>query len=463
MAVFLFAITCYGYQSQSIVTGQPTRQSDVHVYEYQDQTYQQDNSFLAFDQNFEGGAAVALADLGGDGVEEVVVGAGPGGGPEVRIFRSDGSYINSFYAYSENFDKGISIAAGDLDGDGQDEIITGTGHGGGPHVRIFDGYGSPKFNLGFFAYDYGYHGGVNVAVADVDGDGEQEIVTGPGSDSGPQVRVFDRDGHFTGLDFWPFAEGDRGGVSVAGANVDGGSEDEIIMGIRSQGEAWIKVYKTNSEKTILGEFKAWPDEFHGGVNLGGGDVDQDGKDEVIAAVHGSGGPQVKFFEAHGQEVVSSLFAYEDDFQGGVNVAAGNLDNDQQIEVVTTPTKLPPSGRTDLDKYVEVVLSEQRLYAYEDGYLANTFLVSTGLSRTPTPPGDYYVIRKIYSHLYAGPDFYLPNTLYNMEFRRGYYLHGAYWHNNFGHPMSHGCVNISYTNAAWLYDWTYVGTKVFIRY
>ena len=463
LAIFLVANNTQAARSLSIVNGEPTRQSDVHIYEYENQQYQQDQSFLAFDQNFIGGADIALADLGGDGVAEVVVGAGPGGGPEVRIFRADGSFVNSFYAYSETFDKGITVAAGDLDGDGKDEIITGTQHGGGPHVRIFDGYGRPKFNLGFFAYDFGYHGGVNVATADVDGDGKDEIVTGPGTDSGPHVRVFDENGYFTGMDFWPFGEADRGGVSVAGANVDGGAEDEIIMGIRSQGETWVKVYKTNTEKIILGEFKAWPDAFHGGVNLAGGDIDQDGNDEVIAAVHGSGGPQVKFFEAHGEEIISSLFAYEEDFQGGVNVAAGDLDTDKQIELVTVPTKLPPSGRTDLERYVEVVLSEQRMYAYEDGYLANTFLISSGLPQTPTPRGDFQVIRKIYSHLYAGPDYYLPNTLYNMEFTRSYYLHGAYWHNNFGHPMSHGCVNISYTNAAWLFDWVSVGTPVFIHY
>ncbi len=467
-AVFLVVLSVQAVGNiDGVEMNQAKRQSELNLYDYVSEDdvkgYLKDDSWLTFDSGFEGGASIALADLGGDGVKEIVVGAGPGGGPDVRIFRSDGSYINSFYAYSETFDKGVNVAAGDLDGDGKDEIVVGPGQGGGPHIRIFDGYGQPKFNLGFFAYSYDYRGGVNVALGDVNGDGLDEIITGPGINSGPQVRVFNRDGLYLGLDFWPFGENDRGGVSVAAGNFDGGDDDEIVMGLRSQGEAWIKVYKFSEQKEILGEFRAWPQEYRGGVNLSAGDVDDDGADEIVAAVHGSGGPQVRFFNADGTEAMPNFFAYEEDFRGGVNVAVGNLDNDDKQELITTPTILPPSGRTDLEKYVYVNLTEQRLYAYEHGYLANSFLISSGLPQTPTPPGEYNIIRKMYSHLYAGPDYYLPNTLYNMEFRRGYYLHGAYWHNNFGHPMSHGCINIEYSDAAWIYDWIDVGTTVIIGY
>jgi len=123
----------------------------------------------------------------------------------------------------------------------------------------------------------------------------------------------------------------------------------------------------------------------------------------------------------------------------------------------------PDGRTDVERYVRVDLSEQRMYAYEHGYLVNSFLISSGLPGTPTPIGETTIQRKLYSHLYSGPGYYLPNTLYNLQFRPHYYLHGAYWHNNFGHPMSHGCVNISYANAEWLFNWMQVGDLTVIEY
>lgn len=433
----------------------------VKIYDINRGQYKEKRNFLAYEEAFQGGASIAIGDLGGDGVLEIITASGMTSRPQVKTFRLSGSNITSFLAYAENMDKGVNVASGDLDGDGKDEIITAPKSGAGPHVRVFSGTGKPKFNLGFFAYNYDFHGGVNIVACDVDGDGKDEIITGPGPDSGPQVRVFKYNGMWTGQDFWPFSEADRGGVSVGCANVDGGQEEEIIMAIQSAGENLIKVYKANDEQTIVGFFSAWPEGTRTGINVAGGDVDNDRRDEVIASIAGAGGPQVKAFEAYGEEINPGFFAYEEDFRGGVNVAVGNIDNDRREEIIAGPSKLKPTGRTDLERYVLVDLSEQTLYAYREGYLENSFLISSGKTG-PTPVGEFYVRRKIYNHLYSGPGYYLPNTLWNMEFYPHYYLHGAYWHNNFGHPMSHGCVNISYINAEWLYNWTEVGTAVFVQ-
>ncbi|MDD5715153.1 MAG: hypothetical protein PHF98_00425, partial [Patescibacteria group bacterium] len=93
-----------------------------------------------------------------DGVDEIIAGAGNGGGPHVRIFKRDGTLLNQFFAYAESFRGGVNVAAGDINGDGVDEIIAGAGNGGGPHVRIFKRDGT-LLNQ-FFAYAESFRGGV---------------------------------------------------------------------------------------------------------------------------------------------------------------------------------------------------------------------------------------------------------------------------------------------------------------
>jgi LysM repeat protein len=123
---------------------------------------------------------------------------------------------------------------------------------------------------------------------------------------------------------------------------------------------------------------------------------------------------------------------------------------------------PPSTPTD-GRWIDVDLSAQRLTAYVGNTPVRSTLVSTGLSRTPTPTGRYRIYVKYVSTLMSGPGYYLPNVPYTMYFYRGYSLHGTYWHSNFGHPMSHGCVNLPTPEAQWLFNWASVGTLVNIHY
>lgn len=429
----------------------------------------QQNSFSAFELSNEDGGTVALGDVNGDGEQEVVVGAGPGSLPVVKVFSSRGEELSSFSAFPDHINIGLNVACGDLNNDGTDEIVVGTNRGGGPMVRIFDMDGTELFTPGFFAYDDNFRGGVNVAVGNIDGKGGDEIITGAGSGGGPHVRVFNRFGDYIGIDFFPFSESDRGGVSVGIANVDGGDKEEIIMGMYSFGEPWVKVYKADVNKTILGEFKAYGDDFLGGVNVTGADVDRDGVDEVITSVRQAGAPHVRIFEGHGALVDTGFLAYEDDFRGGVSLAAANVDKDSKLEVITMPQKKIVEGRLDLFKYIEVDISSQTAAAYRNGIKEREFLVSTGVDKYPTPTGDFEVMAKLPEHDYEWsygpehPDNYdLENVVNNLRFQPHYYLHYAYWHNNFGHKMSHGCVNIDLENSTWIYHWANIGDPVLVH-
>ncbi|HUT20831.1 MAG TPA: L,D-transpeptidase, partial [Anaerolineae bacterium] len=93
----------------------------------------------------------------------------------------------------------------------------------------------------------------------------------------------------------------------------------------------------------------------------------------------------------------------------------------------------------------------------------TARASTGTWRTPTVVGTFSVYVKYTSTRMRGPGYDLPNVPYTMYFYRSYGLHGTYWHNNFGTPMSHGCVNLSIPDSRWLFNWAPAGTKVVSHY
>jgi lipoprotein-anchoring transpeptidase ErfK/SrfK len=116
-----------------------------------------------------------------------------------------------------------------------------------------------------------------------------------------------------------------------------------------------------------------------------------------------------------------------------------------------------------DRWIDVNLSAQTLTAYEGKRPVFTTRVSTGLQRTPTVTGNHKIYVKIPSQTMTGPGYRLPGVPYVMFFYKGYGIHGTYWHNNFGHPMSHGCVNVSTPDAAWLYGWASIGTRVVTHY
>ncbi len=129
----------------------------------------------------------------------------------------------------------------------------------------------------------------------------------------------------------------------------------------------------------------------------------------------------------------------------------------------TYTAAPAQPTTSAGKEIVVDLSDQRVYAYENGQLVRNVLVSTGLYNTPTVQGDYRVYVKYESQTMSGPGYYLPGVPYVMYFYQGYSLHGTYWHNNFGQPMSHGCVNLPTPEAQWFYGWAEIGTPVHVQY
>ena len=129
--------------------------------------------------------------------------------------------------------------------------------------------------------------------------------------------------------------------------------------------------------------------------------------------------------------------------------------------------LGESTATAGEKWIEIDLSEQRLNMKEGDKTVGSFLVSTG-KWAPTPQGEWRIWTKLrYTRMTGGSKamgtyYNLPNVPYVMYYYQGYGIHGAYWHNNFGQPMSHGCVNMRPEEAGIVYNWANVGTRVVVH-
>ncbi len=293
------------------------------------------------------GVNVCCGNLDQDPADEIITGAGPGEiyGPHVRGFEIDGAPLPglSFIAYG-TLRFGVNVAAGDIDGDGYEEIITGAGPGEvfGPHVRAFDYDGTPGVSpvpgVSYLAYGTPKWG-VNVAAGDIDGDGFEEIVSGPGPGAvyGPHVRGWNVDGGGAAaipqVSFLAYGT-NKYGVNVSCGDLDGDGIDEIVTGAGPGAVFGAHVrcwdYDGTSIVSLPGSsFFAWPpDGVRYGVNVSSGtDMDGDGRDELLAG----SGPDP------GADATVKVFTYDDSTMSlsfsltafsnlghGVNVTAGRF-------------------------------------------------------------------------------------------------------------------------------------------
>jgi hypothetical protein len=261
-------------------------------------------TFRAFDARVRGGVRVATGDFDGDGNDELVAAAGSGAGG-VRIFNlnPDGTVtlLEEFKPYGTRFRGGVFVAAGDITGDGRDDLVTGAG-GGRPRVKIFsdldrDGFISDNQTDSFLAYPHAFRGGVRVAVGQIGGTvGQDELITGPGPGPAQPVKIWrdaERFGPGSGAvsddplldEFFPFGAAFSGGVFVAASQVGiafaGGGN--LVVG-RDQGPPQVKIFVdidgpfaagagSVSDDPVFESFLAYPRSFRGGVRVALGDTD----------------------------------------------------------------------------------------------------------------------------------------------------------------------------------------------
>jgi hypothetical protein len=201
---------------------------------------------------YRAGADVAMGDVDGDGVDEIITGTGNTGGPSVKVFTTNGVEIGNFLAYSDSIRTGMSVAAGDIDNDGKDEIITGLRAGATPEVKVFKWTtgGVMTQQSSFMAYQSSFAGGIDVTAADVSGTNAAEIMTIPMSNGGPDVRVYNSSG--TQLSqFWAYDTTYRRGSRISAANVRTNTAKAEIITVPIDATSHQKMF--NSSGTVLDE------------------------------------------------------------------------------------------------------------------------------------------------------------------------------------------------------------------
>jgi hypothetical protein len=270
--------------------------------------------------------------LGSSYSNYILTGAGSGGGPHLRFFKANGQPAGGFFAYDRKFSGGVRVATGDTDGDNIPEIITGAGPGGGPHVRIFDNQGNIKSQ--FFVYNKKYSGGLNVASCDLDRNGIAEIIIGLGSGAPPYVYVFNQYGDLF-FKFLAYSYSFRGGVSVACGDTDGDNIPEIITGAGPGGGPHVRIF--DNQGILKSHFFAFLQKFRGGINVGVGDLNGDGRSEIVVGIASGASPYVRIFDFFGT-LKAQFLAYEKDFYGGVNLFVGDLNDDLWAEIIVAPVK-----------------------------------------------------------------------------------------------------------------------------
>jgi autotransporter-associated beta strand protein len=244
----------------------------------------------AFEADFAGGVRTAVADVTGDGVADLIAGAGPGRVAEVRIYDgANGQLVRGVQPFGD-FAGGVFVAAGDFDNDGLADVVITPDQSGGPRVTVLSGKDGAVLANFFGIDDANFRGGARAAIGDVNGDGRADLVVSAGFGGGPRIAVFD-------------------GASLAG-----------------------------TPTRLVSDFFAFEPALRNGAYVASGDLNGDGYSDLIFGGGPGGGPRVLALDAHETlggtpAVLANFFAGNVDNRGGVRVAAKNLDGDAKADLV----------------------------------------------------------------------------------------------------------------------------------
>ncbi len=262
-------------------------------------------SVTPFGDQYRGGVRIARGDIDGDGVADLITGTGQYTAARVRVWDGATAALLVDIDPFPGFRGGVFVAAGDLNGDGIADICVGADLGISPHVKVFNGRGQSEL-ASFFAYQYGFVGGVRVAMGDLNRDGYDDVVTAPGAGPGPHIAMFDGRSLVSGRgdgsvrvapDFYLFAPTMNAGLNVAVGDINGDGYDDLIAGPAS-GPAHLRVVSgavlTREHRVQdLSSMFTWGGNT--GLRVAAVDADGDGRTDIMTAPAVANGGRVAMF------------------------------------------------------------------------------------------------------------------------------------------------------------------------
>lgn len=407
---------------------------------------------------------ISAADLDLDSKAEIIVAPVYGEKGTVRVFRPNGELLSEFNAFYLAFDGGVSVDTGDFNGDGRQEMIVGAGPGGGPHVRILDMYGNPTVSGGFFAFDEKtYRAGISVAGADINGDNIDEIVVATAYGVEPLIRIFNAKGDLL-EEFSVSNFGSLMNLNVKGIDLSGDGFDEIVLSGGYGSQAKLALYLPNGIK--LDEYYVYNKNLNSGLVALGMNLSGEAGEEIVTAPGFTGGPHVRILNESGY-LLNEFFTNHSSHYHGLNLAKGDVNGDGREDLITvqqaTKEKDVPG------RYVEIDLSDQTFSIYDNGYLVDWYWTSTGKASTPTRVGDFYAQNKL-EMAYGGDGvqtwgmpkwigFYYSGYLQNGIHALPYIDGRKEGRSSLGRAVSHGCVRLADEDIEKVYKWIKVGDRI----
>ena len=269
--------------------------------------------FFAYGEGVRTGIHVNAADVNGDGTADIITTPMAGAGPQVRVFTMTGDLIAQDFIFPEGFRGGMTVDVCDVDGDGGSDFVFAPDSNAGPQIVVGNPVEGSYSN--FFAYASTIRGGYNVACGDVDNDGDDDIIVAPKAGLGPQVAVFTGTGDLIAR-FFAYAETFRGGVNVSVGDLDGNGTTEIVATPISNAGPQVRIF--NSSGQAIGQFWAYYEWLRGNFTSFIADLEDDGTTEIITAPGEGMGPQVRVFNSAGR-ALSQFFTHHTGFRGGLNI------------------------------------------------------------------------------------------------------------------------------------------------
>jgi hypothetical protein len=317
-------------------------------------------SFNAYASGTRGDLNALTADIDGDDDQEVITYLGNRSSSDIRIFSERGRRVGKFFAFPRSFKGGVLVSAADVDGDGASEIIVRPLDKAGPNIRVFRFTPSKnKFELmgSVLAAPKAFRGKLSLAVGDVNGDGKDDIIATPYTKGLADVMVFQYNPSKRKIEryakFRPYAAPYKKGAVLAVGNVSGNGAAEIVVAPSTKGGSNVRVYRySNAQQRIrlVDWVRAYGSSYQKGVELTLGDVNADGRSEVIT-VPSEGGPNVRVYTynetRNDLKLLDWFKPYPANFRGGVALSVANLDEDVPKEVVVTPKR---SGGSNVSVY-----------------------------------------------------------------------------------------------------------------